>query len=114
MLTELLHVKRAFKNYFKTATSAVDQPMQRQETEMDRAERGLVPAVSEHSEAQSLIDSFTGIMVATVVGGAVAIPVIQDVLNNTSLNGTTATVVSFVPLGIGVSLFLSSLAPIRG
>lgn len=114
MLTEALHVNTAFKNYFKAARSAKHQPMQKQKQDTTRDERGLVPSVTEQSEAQSLIDSFTGIMVATVVGGAVAIPVIQDVLNNTSLNGTTATVVSFVPLGVGVSLFLSSLAPIRG
>jgi len=73
----------------------------------------LVPDMG-GADGQSLIDSFTGLMVAVVVGGAVAIPVIQDVLSSAGLNGTTATVVGFVPLGIGVSLFLSSLAPIRG
>lgn len=74
----------------------------------------LVEDLTGEAEAQSLIDSFTGIMVAAVVGGAVAIPVIQDVLNTAGVNGTAGTVLSFVPLGIAVSLFLSSLAPIRG
>jgi len=80
----------------------------------EHSDKNLVEDRLGDAKAQNLIDSFTGLMIAVVVGGAVAIPVIQDVLNNAGVNGTAATVLSFVPLGIAVSLFLSSLSPIRG
>lgn len=55
---------------------------------------------------------FIGILVATIVGVAVAIPVINDVLADANLTGTTATVVGLIPLFIGLMLLVAIAAPL--
>lgn len=62
---------------------------------------------------QSLVDQGIGIMVAVIVIGAVAIPVAQEVLNTANLTGTTAQIVGYVPLALGVGLFVAAISIVR-
>lgn len=54
-----------------------------------------------------LVAAFIGILVAVIVGVGVAIPVIQDTIRNASLTGITATVVGYLPIMLGLVLFVS-------
>lgn len=61
-----------------------------------------------HKKAQGgLVAAFISILVATIVGVGVAIPVIQDTITNASLSGTTLTIVNLLPLMIGLVLFVA-------
>jgi hypothetical protein len=55
---------------------------------------------------------FIGIMVAAILGVAVAIPVVQDVINESNVTGTTATVLDLVPLFIGLLLLVALAGPL--
>ena len=54
-----------------------------------------------------LVAAFIPILVAVIVGVGVAIPVIIDTIENASLTGTTFTIVSLIPLMIGLVLFVA-------
>jgi len=62
---------------------------------------------------QSLVDQGIGIMVAVIVIGAVAIPVAQDVISTANLTGTTEQIVGYVPLALGVGLFVAAISLVR-
>lgn len=62
---------------------------------------------------QSLVDSGIGIMVAVVVIGAVAIPVVQDVIDSTNLSGTAGDVLSYTPLALALALFVAAISLVR-
>jgi len=70
-------------------------------------------AEMEGRAGQSLVDQGIGIMVAVIVIGAVAIPVAQEVLNTANLTGTTAQIVGYVPLALGVGLFVAAISIVR-
>jgi len=55
---------------------------------------------------------FIGIMVAAILGVGVAIPVILDVINNSNVTGTTATVLDLVPLFVGLLLLVALAGPL--
>lgn len=55
---------------------------------------------------------FIGIMVAAILGVAVAIPVVQDVINDSNVTGTTKTVLDLVPLFIGLLLLVALAGPL--
>ena len=57
-----------------------------------------------------LVAAFISILVATIVGVGVAIPVVQDTINNVTLTGTTATIVNLIPLMIALVLFVAIAA----
>lgn len=63
-----------------------------------------------HEAQQGLVAAFIGIMVATIIGIGVAIPVIQDTITNASLTGTTLTVVNLLPLLLAVVLLVAIAA----
>lgn len=62
---------------------------------------------------QSLVDQGIGIMVAVIVVGAVAIPVADDVIANVSVGGTTEQILGYVPLALGVGLFVAAISIVR-
>lgn len=64
-------------------------------------------------KGQSLVDSGIGIMVAVIVIGAVAIPVVQDVLDTVNLSGTAGTILGYVPLALALALFVAAIAIVR-
>ena len=56
-----------------------------------------------------------GVLIAVIIGVGVAIPVTTQVIANSSLTGTTKTVVDLIPLMIGVVIFVgvASLVAMR-
>lgn len=62
-----------------------------------------------------LVAAFIGILVAVIVGVGVAVPVVQDTIQNASLTGTTLTIANLIPLMIVLVLFVAvaSLITIR-
>ena len=54
-----------------------------------------------------LVAAFIGILVAVIVGVGVAIPVIQNTITNASLTGMTAVIVGYLPLMLGLVLFVA-------
>jgi len=62
----------------------------------------------------SLVDAGIGIMIAAIVIGAVAIPVVQDVISSTNFtNSTVSLIMGFVTVGLAVSLFIASFSIVR-
>ena len=54
-----------------------------------------------------LVAAFISILVATIVGVGVAVPVVKDTITNASLTGTTATIANLLPLMIVLVLFVA-------
>jgi len=50
--------------------------------------------------------NFIGLMVIIIIAVAVVIPVVQDIVDEANLSGTTATIVELMPLLIAVALIL--------
>ena len=57
-----------------------------------------------------LVAAFIGIMIAVIVGVGVAIPVIKDTINSSSITGTTKTILDYLPLMMAVVLFVGVAA----
>jgi hypothetical protein len=65
------------------------------------------------NRAQGNIGSlFIGVMVAAILGIGVAIPVILDVINESNVDGTTATVLNLVPLFVALLLLVALAGPL--
>jgi hypothetical protein len=50
--------------------------------------------------------NFIGLMVIIIIAVAVVIPVVQGIVDDANLTGTTATIVELLPLLIAVALIL--------
>lgn len=63
----------------------------------------------------SLVQTGIGILVAVIVIGAVAIPVITDVMDTVNLSGygMTETILGYVPLALGLGLFVAAISIVR-
>lgn len=86
---------------------ASDQVQEEHEETLERVEW------SSERAGQSLVDQGIGIMVAVIVIGAVAIPVSVDVINSVNVSGITGTVLGYVPLALGVGLFVAAISIVR-
>lgn len=62
--------------------------------------------------AGNLVSLVIGIAVAVIVGVGVAIPVVNDVLAQSNITGLTATIVGFIPVMLGVLIFVATVGPI--
>lgn len=60
-----------------------------------------------------LSGAFISIMIAVIIGVGVAIPVIQDMIANSTVTGTTATILGYVPLLLGVVLLVAVAVLVR-
>lgn len=60
----------------------------------------------------NLSSLFIGIMVAAIMGVAVVIPVVNDIIAQANLSGTVATIVTLIPLFIGLLLLVSLASPL--
>lgn len=67
------------------------------------------------NKGQSLVQTGIGILVAVIVIGAVSIPVITDVLDTVNLTdyGMTETILGYVPLALGLGLFVAAISIVR-
>lgn len=61
----------------------------------------------------SVVDYLIGLMVVIIIGVAVAIPVIQDTINNAQVNGTAGTILGYIPLMIVIGIFMMAVGLIR-
>lgn len=66
----------------------------------------------DRAQGTNLVGLIIGIVVAAIVGIAVGIPVIQDVISSANLTGTTALIVGFIPVMIGLMIFVATASPI--
>lgn len=62
---------------------------------------------------QSLVDRAIGIMVATIVIGGVALPVISDVVSSANVSGIAGDILGYVDVGLTLSLFIAAISIIR-
>jgi len=53
-----------------------------------------------------------GVAVAVIVGVGVAIPIVNDVIAQSNMSGITATIVGFIPVMLGVLIFVATVGPI--
>lgn len=60
----------------------------------------------------NLVALVVGIAVAVIVAVGVAIPITNDVISSANLTGITATVVGFIPVMLGLLIFVATAAPI--
>ena len=54
-----------------------------------------------------LSGAFINIMIATIIGVGIAIPVIIDTISNSTVTGMTATILGYVPLLLAVVLLVA-------
>lgn len=64
------------------------------------------------SGQSNLTGLIVGIAVAGIVGVGVGIPLINDVIASSNLTGITATVVGFIPVMLGLLIFVATASPI--
>lgn len=60
----------------------------------------------------NLVSLVIGVAVAVIVGVGVAIPIVNDVLASSNVSGLTATIVGFIPVMLGVLIFVATVGPI--
>lgn len=60
----------------------------------------------------NLVSLVIGIAVAVIVGVGVSIPIVNDVIASANLSGLTATIVGFIPVMLGVLIFVATVGPI--
>ena len=67
------------------------------------------------NKGQSLVETGIGILVAVIVIGAVAIPVITDVISEVDLANYSMTenILGYVPLALGLGLFVAAISIVR-
>lgn len=63
-------------------------------------------------QASNLTGLIVGIAVAAIVGIGVGIPLINQVVESANLTGITATVVGFIPVMLGLLIFVATASPI--
>lgn len=54
-----------------------------------------------------LSGAFIGIMIATIIGVGVTIPIVQDVVSDSNITGLTAVVLANLPILLGVVLLVA-------
>jgi len=62
--------------------------------------------------AGGLIRLVIGIAVAVIVAVGVSIPIVNDVIAQSNLTGLTALIVGFIPVMLGVLIFVATVSPI--
>lgn len=66
----------------------------------------------EKAQSSNLTGLIVGIAVAAIVGVGVGIPIINDVIASSNMSGITATVVGFIPVMLGLLIFVATASPI--
>jgi hypothetical protein len=76
--------------------------------------RERLAKLKQDSRAQggNLSGLMVGIAVAAIVGIGVAIPVVNQVISSSSVTGITATVLDFIPIMLGLLIFVAAASPI--
>jgi hypothetical protein len=77
--------------------------------------KAAVAAFAADDRAQmggNLTGLMVGLAVAAIVGIGVAIPIINDVIATSNVSGITATVLDFIPIMLGLLIFVAAASPI--
>jgi len=61
----------------------------------------------------ALVQAIVGLMIATIIGVVVAVPVTKDAIDNQSFSGTLKTVTDVIPLMLAV-LLIVGIAQVMG
>jgi len=61
----------------------------------------------------ALVQAIVGLMIATIIGVVVAVPVTKDAIDNQSFTGTLKTVTDVIPLMLAV-LLIVGIAQVMG
>ncbi|WP_049970771.1 hypothetical protein [Haladaptatus cibarius] len=75
----------------------------------------LLTRMRDDNRAQArgnLVSLIIGIAVAVIVGVGVAIPITNDVIESSNMTGLTATIIGFIPVMLGVLIFVATVGPI--
>ena len=64
------------------------------------------------AQGGNLSGLMVGIAVAAIIGIGVAIPIINDVIASSNASGITQTVLNFVPIMLGLLVFVAAASPI--
>jgi len=64
--------------------------------------------VSSNRAQGNLTGLMVGLSVAAIVGIGVAIPIVNDVISSSSVTGITATVLDFIPIMLGLLIFVAA------
>ncbi len=59
---------------------------------------------------QAIVTGLIGLLVVTIIGVAVAFPVVQDIVDNSTATGTSATILGILPLLVLVVIILAFVA----
>jgi len=84
-----------------------------EEEEKDLQETVERATLTNERAGQSLVDQGIGIMVAVIVVGAVAIPVVQDVVSTTNVTGMAGNILEYVTLALALGLFVAAISIVR-
>jgi len=80
---------------------------------MDFNLRKALAKLKRDDKAQgNLTGLMVGIAVAAIVGIGVAIPIINDVIASSNVSGITSTVLDFIPIMLGLLIFVAAASPI--
>lgn len=64
------------------------------------------------AQGGNLSGLMVGIAVAAIIGIGVAIPIVNDVIASANVSGITKTVLNFVPIMLGLLIFVAAASPI--
>lgn len=67
----------------------------------------LVPGKMVQSKSGQLVSNIIGSVIGVIMFVAVAIPVTQDIIDNTTLSGTASTIVNLLPLFYAIGALLA-------
>lgn len=99
----LFRLGEAFVKFANPGDELALAGYQRTATRYGRADR---------AQTTNIAGLFIGIMVATIIGVDVAIPVILDAVANSSVSGNTETILDLLPLFIGLLLLIALASPL--
>jgi len=75
-------------------------------------ERQSELAADDRAQGGNLSGLMVGIAVAAIIGIGVAIPIVNDVIASSSVSGITETVLNFIPIMLGLLIFVAAASPI--
>lgn len=103
------------REWFREFKTSIKRGRMIAETSDDLPEAvGRAKGIAQDNRAQgsNLSGLIIGIAVAAIVGVGVGIPIINDVIASSNLTGITATVVGFIPIMLGLLIFVATASPI--
>lgn len=66
-----------------------------------------------HNAQTGLVSFFIGILIAVIVAVGVALPVVQDTIDNSSVTGTAQTILTYIPVLLVLVLLVAIASAIR-